>query len=89
MGRPAARVLALSPFWRWCCWCCLLPHCRIQVWEFDKNLLQADALPAVGQYKYEVATIMRGLAMDEFLPAVTQARCSVLRACLYAWPRLP
>ena len=30
-----------------------------QVWEFDKNLLQQDALPPVGQYKYEVATIMR------------------------------
>ena len=29
-----------------------------QVWEFDKNLLQQDALPPVGQYKYEVATIM-------------------------------
>ena len=46
--------------------------CRVQrqVWEFDKNLLQQDALPPVGQYKYEVATIMRAMAMDEFLPAV-------------------
>lgn len=45
-------------------------HLRHQVWEFDKNLLQQDALGPVGQYKYEVATIMRALAMDEFLPAV-------------------
>eukprot|EP00195_Chlamydomonas_chlamydogama_P014869 CAMPEP_0202909070 /NCGR_PEP_ID=MMETSP1392-20130828/48159_1 /ASSEMBLY_ACC=CAM_ASM_000868 /TAXON_ID=225041 /ORGANISM="Chlamydomonas chlamydogama, Strain SAG 11-48b" /LENGTH=701 /DNA_ID=CAMNT_0049598681 /DNA_START=412 /DNA_END=2517 /DNA_ORIENTATION=- len=41
-----------------------------QVWEFDKNLLQHHALAPVGQYKYEVATVMRALAMDEFLPAV-------------------
>ena len=49
--------------------------CRVQrqVWEFDKNLLQQDALPPVGQYKYEVATIMRAMAMDEFLPAVIAA----------------
>lgn len=44
-----------------------------QVWEFDKNQLQQDALPPVGQYKYEVATIMRALAMDEFLPSVLRA----------------
>ncbi|KAF5836762.1 hypothetical protein DUNSADRAFT_5452 [Dunaliella salina] len=44
-----------------------------QVWEFDKKLLQADALAPVGQFKYEVATIMRALAMDEFLPAVLAA----------------
>lgn len=43
------------------------------MWEFDKNLLQQDALPPVGQYKYEVATIMRAMAMDEFLPAVIAA----------------
>ncbi|KAJ9523865.1 hypothetical protein QJQ45_020067 [Haematococcus lacustris] len=41
-----------------------------QVWEFDKKLLQSHALPFVGQYKYEVATIMRALAADEFLPQV-------------------
>lgn len=40
------------------------------MWEFDKNLLQQDALPPVGQYKYEVATVMRAMAMDEFLPAI-------------------
>lgn len=39
-----------------------------QVWEFDKNLLQNDALPLVGQYKYEIATYMRALAADEFIP---------------------
>eukprot|EP00983_Pelagomonas_calceolata_P103677 1158938-Pelagomonas_calceolata.AAC.9 len=44
-----------------------------EVWEFDKKLLQADALAPVGQFKYEVATIMRALAMDEFLPAVLAA----------------
>jgi hypothetical protein len=49
-------------------------HCTLlQVWEFDKKLLQADALAPVGQFKYEVATIMRALAMDEFLPAVLAA----------------
>jgi len=54
---------------------CLSPTYRVQrqVWEFDKNLLQQDALPPVGQYKYEVATIMRAMAMDEFLPAVIAA----------------
>ncbi len=50
---------------------CAIP----QVWEFDKNLLQADALPCVGQYKYETATVLRGMHMDEFLPAVIQAVC--------------
>jgi len=47
--------------------------CALQVWEFDKKLLQADALAPVGQFKYEVATVMRALAMDEFLPAVLAA----------------
>ena len=51
------------------------PHTnpRPQVWEYDKNLLQADALPLVGAYKYETATYMRCLALDEFLPAVLAA----------------
>ncbi len=48
-----------------------LPHCHaVQVWEYDKNLLQNDALPLVGAFKYETATYMRALAADEFLPAV-------------------
>ncbi|MEW5319650.1 MAG: hypothetical protein WDW38_010793 [Sanguina aurantia] len=38
-----------------------------QVWEFDLELLKYDALPPVGQYKYEIATYMRALALDEFL----------------------
>jgi hypothetical protein len=49
----------------------------LQVWEFDKKLLQADALAPVGQFKYEVATIMRALAMDEFLPAVLAAAATL------------
>ena len=57
-----------------------LPHqVQRQVWEFDKNLLQADALPTVGQYKYEVATIMRAMAMDEFLSPVVTAVTAKLK----------
>ncbi|GIL63751.1 hypothetical protein Vafri_17765 [Volvox africanus] len=48
----------------------LPPGVQRQVWEYDKNLLQNDALPLVGAYKYETATYMRALAADEFLPAV-------------------
>ncbi|PRW60598.1 Negative elongation factor B [Chlorella sorokiniana] len=39
-----------------------------QVWELDKKLLQAHALPLVARYTYEVATAMRALDMDESLP---------------------
>ncbi|PNH00841.1 Negative elongation factor B [Tetrabaena socialis] len=51
----------------------LPPGVQRQVWEYDKNLLQNDALPLVGAYKYETATYMRALAADEFLPAVLAA----------------
>lgn len=53
-----------------------------QVWEFDKNLLQHHALAPVGQYKYEVATIMRALAMDEFLPAVLAIQPAAQKAAI-------
>lgn len=39
-----------------------------QVWELDKKLLQAHALPLVVGYTFEMATAMRGLDMDESLP---------------------
>uniref|UniRef100_A0A7S0RMM1 Uncharacterized protein n=1 Tax=Chlamydomonas leiostraca TaxID=1034604 RepID=A0A7S0RMM1_9CHLO len=58
----------------------LPPKVQRQVWEFDKNQLQQDALPPVGQYKYEVATIMRALAMDEFLPSVLRATAAAATA---------
>ncbi|KXZ51837.1 hypothetical protein GPECTOR_11g276 [Gonium pectorale] len=48
----------------------LPPGVQRQVWEYDKNLLQNDAIPLVGAYKYETATYMRALAADEFLPAL-------------------
>ncbi|KAG2491041.1 hypothetical protein HYH03_010488 [Edaphochlamys debaryana] len=51
----------------------LPPGVQRQVWEYDKNLLQSDALPLVGAYKYEIATYMRALAADEFLPGVAAA----------------
>ncbi|GLC43520.1 hypothetical protein PLESTM_001482300 [Pleodorina starrii] len=51
----------------------LPPGVQRQVWEYDKNLLQNDALPLVGAYKYETATYMRALAADEFLSAVLAA----------------
>ena len=45
------------------------PHPRpSQVYELDKKLLQAHALPLVTGYTYEMATAMRALDMDECLP---------------------
>lgn len=38
------------------------------MWELDKKLLQAHALPLVVGYTFEMATAMRGLDMDESLP---------------------
>lgn len=38
-----------------------------QAWEHDVTKLQNDAVPEVGAYKYETATVMRALHMDEFL----------------------
>lgn len=37
------------------------------MWELDKKLLQAHALPLVVGYTFEMATAMRGLDMDESL----------------------
>ncbi|KAG2423654.1 hypothetical protein HXX76_015171 [Chlamydomonas incerta] len=67
----------------------LPPGVQRQVWEYDKNLLQADALPLVGAYKYETATYMRGLAQDEFLPAVTAAGRRLAAQLLTQGPAAP
>ncbi len=46
-------------------------HIGAQVFELDRKLLQAHALPYVASYTWELATLMRALDMDEFLPPRT------------------
>ena len=43
----------------------------MQVFELDRKLLQQHALPYVSSYTWELATLMRALDMDEFLPPRT------------------
>jgi hypothetical protein len=45
----------------------LPPKVQQEVWEFDQNLLQLDAMPLVASYKYEIATVQQTIKMDEFL----------------------
>jgi hypothetical protein len=45
----------------------LPPKVQQEVWEFDQNLLQLDAMPLVASYKYEVATVQQTIKMDEFI----------------------
>lgn len=45
----------------------LPPKVQQEVWEFDQNLLQLDAMPLVASYKYEVATVQQTIKMDEFM----------------------
>ena len=44
---------------------------NLQVFELDRKLLQQHALPYVSSYTWELATLMRALDMDEFLPPRT------------------
>lgn len=44
-----------------------------QVWEYDKTLLQADAIPLVAAYKYETATILASLDMVSPATGVQEA----------------
>ena len=41
------------------------------MFELDKKLLQAHAMPYVAAYTWETGTLIRALDMDEFLPPRT------------------
>jgi len=43
------------------------------VWELDRKLLQAHALPLVAAYGWETGTTISALNMEEFLPAPAAA----------------
>lgn len=57
----------------------LPPQVQQQVWEYDKNLLQADAVPVVMSYKLEAATVASALAMDRYLSKKSPESPSVSR----------
>jgi negative elongation factor B len=63
---PAAFVKQLAVdrelFWA------LPPGVQRQVWEADRKLLQAHALPLLTAYSHETATVIRALNMDGSLP---------------------
>jgi hypothetical protein len=58
----------------------LPPKVQQEVWEFDQNLLQLDAMPLVASYKYEIATVQQTIKMDEFLDWAQHAEYEERRA---------
>jgi hypothetical protein len=49
--------------------------CAVQVYEYDRNLLQQDAVQYIAAYKYEVTTISTALNMHMYV----RARTALLR----------
>ena len=61
------------------CWIVQQAMGCTQVWELDRKLLQAHALGPVAGYTWEMGTLLRALAMDEFAPAPADARLAALK----------
>jgi hypothetical protein len=47
--------------------CVLRACCLTQVYEYDRNLLQQDAVQFIAAYKYELGTVLATLSMAQFV----------------------
>jgi hypothetical protein len=58
----------IAPYKRAAC-AAVPPVNKLQVYEYDRNLLQQDAVQYIAAYKYELGTILAALNMSQFVRA--------------------